>query len=118
VPSEEFRRPTLPPVTETPKDSAELYRLRAWSDVEASALVARVAGYAEGIKTDWTLYPYYGDLGRYETIEAGYEFIRRYPYSAYRPDVEWQMVDASTYLGEGSLDETMAKLWVYRLAKR
>jgi hypothetical protein len=98
TPAAEFTLPTSPPVTKTPKASADLYRLRTWSDTEAAALVACLTGYVEGTRADWELYTYCRDWGRHEIIEAGYEFIWRYPHSAYRPDVEWQMVAASTYL--------------------
>jgi hypothetical protein len=100
----------LPPVTEEAGDSAELYRLQTWSDVEAAELVSQMTEYAEGIMADWELYTYYGDWGRREIIELGREFIVRYSHSPYRTGVEWKMVDASTYYPSRELDELLAKL--------
>lgn len=110
TPIEQFVTPTLPPVTETAGDSDQLYRLKEWSDAEAAALVSLMTDYANGIMADWELYDWYGDQGRQEIIELGREFILRYPNSPYRTEVEWQMVDASTYFPSRELDDLLAKL--------
>lgn len=105
-----FVPPTLPPITEEAGNSDELYRLRASSDAEAAALVSLMADYANGFMSNWELYDWYGDLGRQEIIEMGREFILRYPNSTYRTEVEWQMVDASTYFPSRELNELLVNL--------
>ncbi len=109
-PNEQFMRPTLPPVTEEAEDSAEHYSLRTWADAEAATLVSLMSNYADGFMADRKLYASYGSRGRKQIIEVGHEFILRYPNSPYRTEVEWQMVDASTYYPSRALDEMLAKL--------
>ena len=115
TPTGQFAIPTLPPVAKETGDSDELYHLRPWSDVEAAALVSLMTDYANGFMVDWELYDWYGDQGRQEIIELGREFILRYPNSPLRVEVEWQMVDASTYIPSTyfpsrEFDELLAKL--------
>ncbi len=105
-----FITPTLPPVTTLAGDSAELYQLRTWSDAQAAASVSSVETYAEEFMADINLHSFYGDRGRKEIVEAGNEFLLRFPHSPYRTEVEWQMVDASTYYPSNALDELLANL--------
>ena len=110
TPIAQFTPPTLPPVTIEAGSSAQLYQLRPWSDAEAAALTSLMTDYAEQIKSDWELNSRFGDKGRKQILEIGNEFILRYPNSPYRAEVEWKMVDASTYFGKKPMNELFAKL--------
>lgn len=108
--AEQFATPTLPPATGEAGDSANLYHLRPWSDAEAAALVSLMADYADRIAADYELHSYYGDGSRILILENGHDFISRYPDSAYRTKVEWQMIRASTFYPSKEMDELLAEL--------
>ncbi|MCP5100410.1 MAG: hypothetical protein GY943_33085, partial [Chloroflexi bacterium] len=110
TPIERMATPTLPPVAAAAGDSADHYRLKTWSDTEAATLASRMTEYADGFTADWELHAWYGDRGRSEIIEIGREFMLRYPTSPYLTEVEWQMVDASTYYPDKTWDELLAQL--------